>query len=37
VLDLANDAFANAPNQYLAWGEFSNLEEFRQFGREVDG
>ena len=29
-------AFANAPNQYLAWGEFSNLEEFRNFGRKVD-
>ncbi|MCM2264447.1 MAG: ferritin family protein [Desulfuromonadales bacterium] len=29
--------FVNAPNQYLAWGEFSNLEEFRQFGRDVDG
>lgn len=29
-------AFINAPNQYLAWGEFSNLEEFRNFGREVD-
>lgn len=28
--------FANAPAQYLAWGEFSNLEEFRQFGRDVD-
>lgn len=28
--------FINAPNQYLAWGEFSNLEEFRQFGRDVD-
>lgn len=28
--------FANAPSQYLAWGEFSNLEEFRQFGRDVD-
>lgn len=28
--------FANAPNQYLAWGEFSNLEEFRQFGRDTD-
>lgn len=28
--------FVNAPNQYLAWGEFSNLEEFRQFGRQVD-
>ena len=29
--------FVNAPNQYLAWGEFSNLDEFRQFGRQVDG
>jgi rubrerythrin len=28
--------FFNAPNQYLAWGEFSNLDEFRQFGRDVD-
>lgn len=28
--------FANAPNEYLAWREFSNLDEFRQFGREVD-
>lgn len=28
-------AFVNAPNQYLAWGEFSNLEEFRNFGRDV--
>lgn len=28
--------FVNAPNQYLAWGEFSNLEEFRNFGRDVD-
>lgn len=28
--------FVNAPNQYLAWREFSNLEEFHQFGREVD-
>jgi rubrerythrin len=28
--------FINAPNQYLAWGEFSNLEEFHQFGRDVD-
>lgn len=25
--------FVNAPNQYLAWGEFSNLDEFRNFGR----
>ena len=29
-------AFANAPNQFLAWREFSNLDEFRNFGREVD-
>lgn len=28
--------FINAPSQYLAWGEFSNLDEFRQFGRDVD-
>ena len=28
--------FVNAPNQYLAWGEFSNLEEFHQFGRDDD-
>ncbi|MBI5743626.1 MAG: ferritin family protein [Elusimicrobia bacterium] len=28
--------FVNAPNQYLAWGEFSNLGEFRQFGRDTD-
>ena len=28
--------FVNAPNQYLAWGEFSNLDEFRQFGRDAD-
>jgi rubrerythrin len=28
--------FVNAPNQYLAWGEFSNIDEFHQFGREVD-
>lgn len=28
--------FVNAPSQYLAWGEFSNIDEFRQFGREVD-
>jgi len=26
--------FVNAPNQYLAWGEFSNLDEFRNFGRD---
>ncbi|WP_432822476.1 ferritin-like domain-containing protein [Trichloromonas sp.] len=25
--------FVNAPNQYLAWAEFSNLDEFRNFGR----
>jgi len=28
--------FINAPNQYLAWGEFSNLDEFHQFGRDDD-
>jgi rubrerythrin len=28
--------FINAPNQYLAWAEFSNLDEFRQFGRDTD-
>lgn len=28
--------FVNAPTQYLAWGEFSNLEEFHQFGRDLD-
>ncbi len=25
--------FVNAPNEYLAWGEFSNLDEFHNFGR----
>lgn len=29
--------FINAPNQYMEWGEFSNLGEFRQFGRDTDG
>ena len=29
-------SFVNAPNQYLEWGEFSNLGEFRQFGRDTD-
>lgn len=28
--------FVNAPSQYLAWGEFSNLGEYHQFGRAVD-
>lgn len=28
-------SFVNAPNEYLAWGEFSNLDEFHQFGRDV--
>jgi len=28
--------FINAPNQYLAWGEFSNIDEFKQFGRNID-
>lgn len=27
--------FINAPNEYLAWGEFSNLEAFRNFGRDA--
>jgi len=26
--------FVNAPNEYLAWGEFSNLGEFHNFGRD---
>ena len=28
--------FVNAPNEYLAWAEFSNLGEFRQYGRDLD-
>jgi rubrerythrin len=28
--------FANAPNEFLAWGEFSNIDEFHAFGRDVD-
>jgi rubrerythrin len=28
--------YVNAPNEYLAWGEFSNLDEFHAFGRDVD-
>ena len=28
--------FANAPNCSLEWGEFSNLDEFHAFGRDVD-
>ncbi len=28
--------FVNAPNEYLAWGEFSNIDEFTNFGRKVD-
>ena len=28
--------FADAPNQYLEWGEFSNPEQFCNFGRCVD-
>jgi len=27
--------FANAPNHYLAWGEFSNLGEFHNYGRDL--
>jgi len=26
--------FVNAPNEFLAWGEFSNLSEFHNFGRD---
>lgn len=25
--------FVNAPNESLEWGEFSNLDEFHNFGR----
>lgn len=28
--------FTSAPNGFLAWGEFSNLGEFRNFGRDGD-
>lgn len=28
--------FTNAPNNFLAWGEFSNLGEFNNFGRDID-
>ena len=28
--------FVNAPNEFLEWGEFSNLDEFHNFGRYVD-
>jgi len=28
--------FVNAPNQHLEWGEFSNLGELRQYGRDID-
>lgn len=28
--------FTNAPNEFLEWGEFSNLDEFHNFGRDVD-
>lgn len=27
-------SFVNAPNQHLEWAEFSNLGDFRQFGRD---
>jgi len=27
--------FANAPNHYLAWGEFSNRGDFQNFGRDI--
>lgn len=28
--------FVNAPNEFLAWSEFSNLDEFHNFGRYED-
>lgn len=28
--------FVNAPNEYLEWGEFSNLGEFHNFGRDEE-
>lgn len=28
--------FVSAPQHYLEWGEFSNLGEFHNFGRDVD-
>jgi rubrerythrin len=28
--------YVNAPNEYLAWVEFSNLDDFHAFGRDVD-
>ena len=28
--------FANSPNEFLAWGEFSNLDEYYNFGRYAD-
>jgi rubrerythrin len=28
--------FVNAPNEYLAWAEFSSPDEFHAFGRKVD-
>lgn len=28
--------FVRAPNEYLAWAEFSNLDEFHNFGRYED-
>ncbi len=35
ALDLSRlHDFVNAPNEYLAWGEFSNLGEFHNFGRD---
>lgn len=36
ILENIHD-FVNAPNLHLEWGEFSNLGEFRQFGRDGDG
>jgi rubrerythrin len=28
--------FVNAPNEYLAWAEFSSPDEFHAFGRNID-
>jgi len=27
--------FVNAPNQYMVWGEFSNVGEYHNFGRDL--
>ena len=35
ALEAVHD-FVNAPNEFLAWSEFSNLDEFHNFGRYED-